>query len=187
MTWTWDSIQASDSNTLDLPEEAAAWVNTYLSAQYTVLDTQTFDFDGNNYILLLVGSENPSVTGYQVFALEQNDGAYVLYAWNESYGWDSSLEDMVCAMRTDTFAAVYGFTKGSDPAFDMLELTLDDGVNVFGYTMWAPIDLVSVSTAEMSKRYGIVYVDRQNDGTGSLERYRKKSFYWMKQMLASMK
>ena len=127
MTWTWDSIQASDSNALDLPEEAAAWVNTYLSAQYTVLDTQTFDFDGNNYILLLVGSENPSVTGYQVFALEQNDGAYVLYAWNESYGWDSSLEDMVCAMRTDTFAAVYGFTKGSDPAFDMLELTLDDG------------------------------------------------------------
>ena len=127
MTWTWDSIQASDSNTLDLPEEAAAWVNTYLSAQYTVLDTQTFDFDGNNNILLLVGSENPSVTGYQVFALEQNDGAYVLYAWNESYGWDSSLEDMVCAMRTDTFAAVYGFTKGCDPAFDMLELTLDDG------------------------------------------------------------
>ncbi len=127
MTWTWDSIQASDSNTLDLPEEAAAWVNTYLSAQYTVLDTQTFDFDGNNNILLLVGSENPSVTGYQVFALEQNDGAYVLYAWNESYGWDSSLEDMVCAMRTDTFAAVYGFTKGSDPAFDILELTLDDG------------------------------------------------------------
>ena len=127
MTWTWDSIQASDSNTLDLPEEAAAWVNTYLSAQYTVLDTQTFDFDGNNNILLLVGSENPSVTGYQVFALEQNDGAYLLYAWNESYGWDSSLEDMVCAMRTDTFAAVYGFTKGSDLAFDMLELTLDDG------------------------------------------------------------
>ena len=127
MTWTWDGIPASDSNTLELPEEAAAWVNTYLSAQYTVLDTQTFDFDGNNYILLLVGSENPSVTGYQVFALEQNDGAYVLYAWNESYGWDSSLEDMVCAMRTDTFAAVYGFTKGSDPAFDMLELTLDDG------------------------------------------------------------
>ena len=127
MTWTWDGIPASDSNTLDLPEEAAAWVNTYLSAQYTVLDTQTFDFDGNNNILLLVGSENPSVTGYQVFALEQKDGAYVLYAWNESYGWDSSLEDMVCAMRTDTFAAVYGFTKGSDLAFDMLELTLDDG------------------------------------------------------------
>ena len=127
MTWTWDGIPASDSNTLDLPEEAAAWVNTYLSAQYTVLDTQTFDFDGNNYILLLVGSENPSVTGYQVFALEQNDGAYLLYAWNESSGWDSSLEDMVCAMRTDTFAAVYGFTRDSDPAFDMLELTLDDG------------------------------------------------------------
>ena len=130
MTWTWDSIQASDSNTLDLPEEAAAWVNTYLSAQYTVLDCQTTNLDGTDYLLLLTGSKNADendYSGYQVFALEQNDGAYVLYAWNESYGWDSSLEDMVCAMRTDTFAAVYGFTKGSDPAFDMLELTLDDG------------------------------------------------------------
>ena len=114
-------------DTPELPEEAAAWINTYLSAQYTVLDTQTFDFDGNSYILLLVGSDNPSVTGYQVFALEQNDGAYVLYAWNQSYSWDPSLEDMVCTMRTDTFAAVYGFTGGSDPTFDMLLLTLDDG------------------------------------------------------------
>ncbi len=110
-----------------LPEKAATWVNTYLPAQYTILDTQTFDFDGSSYILLLVGSENPSVTGYQVFALEQKDSAYVLYAWNESYGWDSSLENMVCAMRTDAFAAAYGFTSSSDPAFDMLELTLDDG------------------------------------------------------------
>ena len=110
-----------------LPEKAATWVNTYLPAQYTILDTQTFDFDGSSYILLLVGSENPSVTGCQVFALEQKDGAYVLYAWNESYGWDPSLEDMVCAMRTDAFAAVYDFTSSSDPAFDMLVLTLEDG------------------------------------------------------------
>ena len=130
MTWTWDSIQASDSNTLDLPEEAAAWVNTYLSAQYTVLDCQTTNLDGTDYLLLLTGSKNADendYSGYQVFALEQNDGAYVLYAWNESYGWDSSLENMVCAMRTDAFAAAYGFTSSSDPAFDMLELTLDDG------------------------------------------------------------
>ena len=58
MTWTWDSIQASDSNTLDLPEEAAAWVNTYLSAQYTVLDCQTTNLDGTDYLLLLTGSKN---------------------------------------------------------------------------------------------------------------------------------
>jgi 6-phospho-beta-glucosidase len=53
-----------------------------------------------------------------------------------------------------------------------------DGVQVMGYTSWGPIDLVSASTAQMSKRYGFIYVDRNDDGTGSLERYRKKSFGW---------
>jgi len=53
-----------------------------------------------------------------------------------------------------------------------------DGVQVMGYTSWGPIDLVSASTAQMSKRYGFIYVDRNDDGTGSLERHRKKSFGW---------
>nr|WP_300144009.1 6-phospho-beta-glucosidase [Propionicimonas sp.] len=53
-----------------------------------------------------------------------------------------------------------------------------DGVQVMGYTSWAPIDLVSASTAQMSKRYGFIYVDRNDDGSGTLERYRKKSFGW---------
>lgn len=60
-----------------------------------------------------------------------------------------------------------------------------DGVPVFGYTVWGCIDLVSASTAEMSKRYGLIYVDRQDDGSGSLERYRKKSFYWYRRVIAS--
>ena len=130
MTWTWDSIQASDSNTLDLPEEAAAWVNTCLSAQYTVLDCQTTNLDGTDYLLLLTGSKNADendYSGYQVFALEKIDTGYSLYAWNEAQPWDSSFGLLACAMRTDAFAAVYGFTRDSDPAFDMLELTLDDG------------------------------------------------------------
>lgn len=55
---------------------------------------------------------------------------------------------------------------------------ITDGVQVMGYTSWGPIDLVSASTAQMSKRYGFIYVDRNDDGTGSLERYRKKSFGW---------
>jgi 6-phospho-beta-glucosidase len=53
-----------------------------------------------------------------------------------------------------------------------------DGVHVMGYTSWGPIDLVSASTAQLSKRYGFIYVDRNDDGTGTLERYRKKSFDW---------
>jgi 6-phospho-beta-glucosidase len=60
-----------------------------------------------------------------------------------------------------------------------------DGVDVLGYTSWGPIDLVSASTAQLSKRYGFIYVDRNDDGTGSLERYRKKSFGWYREVIAS--
>lgn len=58
-----------------------------------------------------------------------------------------------------------------------------DGVDVMGYTSWGCIDLVSASTAEMKKRYGFIYVDRNNDGSGSLKRYPKKSFYWYKDLI----
>ena len=59
----------------------------------------------------------------------------------------------------------------------------DDGVEVMGYTSWGCIDLISASTAEMKKRYGFIYVDRNNDGTGSFKRYKKKSFYWYKKVI----
>lgn len=62
---------------------------------------------------------------------------------------------------------------------------ISDGIPVMGYTSWGCIDLVSASTGEMSKRYGFVYVDRDDQGNGSLARTRKKSFYWYKQVIAS--
>lgn len=62
---------------------------------------------------------------------------------------------------------------------------IEDGVEVMGYTAWGPIDCVSAASAEMTKRYGFVYVDRNQDGTGTLNRYRKKSFYWYKRVIAS--
>lgn len=62
---------------------------------------------------------------------------------------------------------------------------IEDGIPVIGYTSWGCIDLVSASTGEMSKRYGFVYVDRDDQGNGSLERTRKKSFYWYKKVIAS--
>ena len=66
-----------------------------------------------------------------------------------------------------------------------VEEAIKDGVDVMGYTSWGCIDLVSASTAEMRKRYGFIYVDRNNDGTGTLERYRKKSFYWYQSVIKS--
>ncbi len=61
----------------------------------------------------------------------------------------------------------------------------EDGVELWGYTPWGCIDLVSASSGEMEKRYGFIYVDRENDGTGTLKRYRKKSFDWYKKVIAS--
>jgi 6-phospho-beta-glucosidase len=60
-----------------------------------------------------------------------------------------------------------------------------DGVDLMGYTPWGCIDLVSASTGEMAKRYGMIYVDKYDDGTGTLERSRKDSFFWYQRCIAS--
>ena len=64
-----------------------------------------------------------------------------------------------------------------------VEEALEDGVEIMGYTSWGCIDLVSASTAQLSKRYGFIYVDRNDDGSGSLKRYKKKSFDWYKHVI----
>lgn len=66
----------------------------------------------------------------------------------------------------------------------MRNAILIDGVDCFGYTMWGPIDLISLGTGQMKKRYGFIYVDKNDDGTGTLARYKKDSFEWMKEMIA---
>ena len=60
-----------------------------------------------------------------------------------------------------------------------------DGVDTLGYTTWGCIDLVSASTAQLSKRYGFIYVDRDDNGEGTLARYKKKSFDWYKNVIAT--
>lgn len=60
-----------------------------------------------------------------------------------------------------------------------------DGIPVLGYTAWGCIDVVSAGTAQLEKRYGFIYVDRNDDGTGTLERYRKDSFWWYQRVIES--
>ena len=62
---------------------------------------------------------------------------------------------------------------------------VEDGVDLLGYTPWGCIDLVSASTGEMNKRYGFIYVDADDEGNGTFNRYRKDSFYWYKKVIAS--
>lgn len=61
----------------------------------------------------------------------------------------------------------------------------EDGVNLIGYTTWGGIDLVSAGTGQMRKRYGFIYTDKNDDGTGTMERRPKKSFYWYKKVIES--
>ena len=67
----------------------------------------------------------------------------------------------------------------------MMAAIEEDGVDVIGYTPWGCIDLVSASTGEMEKRYGFIYVDKDNEGNGTLERKKKKSFEWYRRVIES--
>lgn len=68
---------------------------------------------------------------------------------------------------------------------EQMKLAVEDGVDLMGYTPWGCIDLVSASTGEMAKRYGMIYVDKHDDGSGTLKRIRKDSFYWYQKVIAS--
>lgn len=68
---------------------------------------------------------------------------------------------------------------------DYLYLTFLNHVDCSDYLMWGPIDLVSATSGEMKKRYGFIYVDKNDDGTGSYQRIKKDSFYWFKEFLKS--
>ena len=67
----------------------------------------------------------------------------------------------------------------------MMKAIEEDGVDVLGLYPWGFIDQVSASTGEMAKRYGMIYVNKQDDGSGDMRRIKKDSFYWYKQCIAS--
>ena len=68
---------------------------------------------------------------------------------------------------------------------EMKKAMVLDGVPVLGYTPWGCIDLISAGTGEMEKRYGFIYVDKDNQGTGTLNRIRKDSFEWYRKVIES--
>ena len=66
-----------------------------------------------------------------------------------------------------------------------METAIDHGVDLIGYTPWGCVDLVSMGTGEMRKRYGFVYVDMDDEGHGTLDRLRKDSFWWYQRVIAN--
>lgn len=69
--------------------------------------------------------------------------------------------------------------------FEQMRAAIDEGVELMGFTSWGIIDIISAGTSQMSKRYGFIYVDQDDEGNGSLARVKKDSFYWYQQVIAS--
>ena len=114
------------------------------------------------------------------YALNRIEDLYHLpiFIVENGFGTTDAFED---GKVHDTYRIDY-LRKHIQAMKDAMEI---DGVHVMGYMVWGCIDCVSFSTGEMNKRYGLIYVDKNNDGTGSLKRYRKDSFYWYKQVISS--
>ena len=138
---------------------------------------------------LLVGEKNPYLKqtpwGWQI------DPEGLRFSLNQLY--DRYRKPMFVAENgLGTFDELKNETVEDDYRIDYirdhikaLKQAIADGVDVFGYTYWGCIDCISGSTGEMSKRYGFIYVDQDDNGNGSLKRYPKKSFYWYKNVIAS--
>ncbi|MEX5996096.1 family 1 glycosylhydrolase [Providencia vermicola] len=62
--------------------------------------------------------------------------------------------------------------------FEQMKEAVNEGVDLMGYTSWGTIDIISAGTSQMTKRYGFIYVDQDDEGNGTLNRLRKDSFYW---------
>ena len=100
--------------------------------------------------------------------------------WKMVFGAYDKLDDN--GMVQDTYRIDYLRAH-----IEQMKLAVDvDGVNLLGYTPWGCIDLVSAGTGEMEKRYGFIYVDKDNQGKGTLNRSKKLSFDWYKKLLRPM-
>ncbi|PTA86061.1 6-phospho-beta-glucosidase [Bacillus sp. Nf3] len=173
-----------------------------------ILRNHTVDYIGFSYYMSFVTSTDPKVleqvTGGNLF-----EGVKNPYLEASDWGWQidpkglrTTLNQLYDRYQKPLFIVENGLgavdqveEDGSiqdDYRIDYLRSHLleareaiADGVDLIGYTSWGPIDLVSASTAEMKKRYGFIYVDRDNEGNGTLDRKKKKSFDWYKQVIAT--
>jgi 6-phospho-beta-glucosidase len=173
-----------------------------------ILKEGTVDYIGFSYYMSFVAStapeHNDEKTAGNLLAGVKNP-----YLEASEWGWQIDPVGLrtVCNMLYDRYEKPLFIVENGLGAVDKLEEdgsinddyridyleqhikemknAIADGVELIGYTSWGPIDLVSASTAELKKRYGFIYVDRDSEGKGSNKRYKKKSFDWYKNVIAT--
>ena len=170
-----------------------------------ILAENTVDFLSFSYYMSTVASTDPNhektsgnlVTGNKNPYLKTSDWGWQI----DPVGLRISLNDMYDRYQLPLFIAENGL--GAKDVIENGEIhdnyridymrahieqmkeAIRDGVDLLGYTMWGIIDIVSCGTIEMSKRYGVVYVDRDEKGKGTNRRYKKDSYYWYKKCIES--
>ena len=159
----------------------------YGSTTYTTHEDEMIKAGGN----IIMGIKNPylktNAWGWATdpaclrLALNTLYDRYHKPLWivENGIGWDDKLE--ADSSIHDTYRIDY-LQQNIQSMADAIDL---DGINLMGYTMWGCIDLISAGTGEMKKRYGFVYVDRDDKGNETLKRFRKDSFFWYKKVIAS--
>ena len=171
-----------------------------------IIKNNTVDYISFSYYLSLVASHDPARKvgegnlkgGVENPYLEKSDWGWTI----DPIGLRISMVDLYDRYRKPLFIVENGL-GAKDELIDgkvhddyridylkqhcqaMYEAIHEDGVELMGYTTWGCIDLVSNSTNQMSKRYGFVYVDVDDYGNGSYKRYKKDSFDWYKQVIAT--
>lgn len=166
----------------------------FLSFSYYMSVTQAYDFEnyqsgqGN----ILGGLTNPYLTTSEwVWQIDPIGLRLVLNQYYERYQIPLFIVENGLGAKDQLIETLDGdYTVEDDYRIDYMNQHLvqvakaiEDGVEIMGYTSWGCIDCVSMSTAQLSKRYGLIYVDRNDDGTGSLQRYKKKSFGWYQKVI----
>lgn len=163
----------------------------YISFSYYTTRTAKAGADEVNEANLLAKVDNPY--------LEKTEWGWEI----DPLGFRNTINDIADRYRKPLFVVENGLGAVDEPdengyveddyrikyLVDHIEAMRDavelDGIEILGYTTWGPIDLVSAGTGEMKKRYGFIYVDRDNYGNGTLKRTKKKSFDWYKQVIES--
>ncbi|CAM3597180.1 glycoside hydrolase family 1 protein [Erysipelothrix urinaevulpis] len=163
----------------------------------------TLDFIGLNYysssVMKPKGDDHDKTlfTGYQNPLLEKSQWGWAIdpiglrYSVNHTYRkynlpimiTENGLGEVDMLEEDKTVHDQYRIDYLEKHLKELKKCIIDDGIPVIGYLTWGPIDLVSATTGEMKKRYGFIYVDKNDDGSGNYKRYRKDSFYWYKDII----
>lgn len=162
---------------------------SYYNSKTVAQDAQQYEGAGGN---LMRGLKNPYLEYSEYnYPLDPKGLRYMLNYFYEHYqkpllvaenGLGQS-DTLICNKDGEFFVDDDYRIKFLNDHLKQVSKAMEDGVEVIGYTMWSIIDIVSAASAELTKRYGLIYVDRMQDGSGSLKRYKKKSYHWYKNVI----